>query len=112
MALGFVPSDRAQAGLEVEMRYWARAARHIGHRTFVDPAGCGCARKGGRMPYRDRPIDHPSVWSGARCGNGAWIYHLSAAEIAELDDAVAASAALPVTEITRADAPLPTLGRA
>ena len=60
------------------------------------------------MAYRDQPIDHPSVWSGAElAADREWIHHLSAAEITELDDAVAASAALPVTEITR-DAPLPT----
>ena len=91
VALGFAPSDRAQAGLKVEIEFLgARRLATLVTEPLFNPTRVRMRGRGGRMPYRDRPIDHPSVWSGAElAADGAWIYHLSAAEIAELDDAVA-----------------------
>ena len=58
-------------------------------------------------------VTGPSAWIGAELRRrDDWIYRLSAAEIAEIDAAVAGVRArgLELAEITRADFPLPNLG--
>ena len=60
------------------------------------------------------PITGPSAWIGAdmRRREAEWTYRLSAAELDEIDAAVAAvrSRGLDLADIRRADFPLPTLG--
>lgn len=60
------------------------------------------------------PIEGPSAWYGPDLAQrpGEWTYHLSAAEIAEIEAATAAVRArgLDIADIRRADFPLPTLG--
>lgn len=59
-----------------------------------------------------QPVIDPAQWTGADLARRSdWQYHLSPAEIAELDAAVAGVRArgLDIKDITRADFPLPTL---
>ncbi len=60
------------------------------------------------------PVEGPSAWIGAElaANSDAWTYHLSAAEIAEIETASAAVRArgLDIATIQRTDFPLPTLG--
>ena len=60
------------------------------------------------------PIEGPSAWIGADMAqrSSEWIYRLSAAEIAEIEAAVAGVQArgLDIAAVGRADFPLPTLG--
>ncbi len=69
-------------------------------------------------PARTAPlrplIAGPSAWLGAdmKKREAEWTYHLSSAEIAEIEAALTAVRArgLDITEIRRDDFPLPTLG--
>lgn len=58
------------------------------------------------------PIGGPGAWRGSdlRKRPDEWIYTLSQAEIAELDDAMRQSFAKPIMEIGKGEFPLPTLG--
>ena len=60
------------------------------------------------------PVEGPSAWIGAELAANpdAWTYHLSPAEIAEIESASAAVRArsLDIAAIQPADFPLPTLG--
>src|SRR6185312_3982410 len=61
-----------------------------------------------------RPVEGPSAWVGAemRRREDEWTYRLTAANLAEIEAAVASvkSRGLDLADITRADFPLPTLG--
>jgi hypothetical protein len=65
---------------------------------------------------RRNPIAGPSAWTGAdmRMREAEWIYHLSAVEVAEIEDATRAVRArgLDLPAVRREDFPLPTLGPA
>ena len=65
-----------------------------------------------RPPMPLAPVDDPAAWTKESLGaTDAWIYPLSAAEVAELDAAVAAIEArgLDIIDIGRGDFALPTL---
>src|SRR3984885_4532664 len=57
-------------------------------------------------------VEGPSAWIGAEMARHPeqWIYPLSAAEIGEIEAAVAALRGLDLAKLTRADFDLPTLG--
>jgi len=63
-------------------------------------------------PSPPRRITGPAAWHGRDLKESdAWLFRLSAADIAEIDAAVAASRSLRIQDIGRAQFPLPTLGR-
>jgi hypothetical protein len=60
--------------------------------------------------YCDHVIDHPSAWTAADIARDErWRINLSAADIAELDAAVQATAGREVTTISAAEFDLPQL---
>lgn len=61
----------------------------------------------------DRPIDNPAAWRGDELsGRDDWVYRLSGAQVAELEDAlaVAKQTGKEATALVAADFPLPGLG--
>lgn len=63
----------------------------------------------------NQPVTDASAWTGAEMRQrGDWVYTLSAAEIADIDRALASvrAQALPIDQVTREDFPLPRLSGA
>lgn len=57
------------------------------------------------------PVTGPSAWIGAELRErDDWIHHFSAAELAELEKAAAATRGRDIADLRKADFPLPTLG--
>ncbi|HEX2150837.1 MAG TPA: TauD/TfdA family dioxygenase, partial [Stellaceae bacterium] len=79
--------------------------------TLIEPIGTTQTRSLGTPPRRK--VEGPAAWIGAdmRRREAEWTYRLSAAEVAEIEQAVRARG-LDLAEITRDDFPLPTLGPA
>jgi len=64
------------------------------------------------VPMPPAPITGPSAWRGADLARSdAWIHHLTAAERAELDTALAMTNGRDLLAIGRAEFPLPTFAR-
>jgi hypothetical protein len=80
--------------------------------TLIEPIRTTQAQTSAIPPRRR--IEGPAAWTGAemRRREEEWSYRLSAAEIAEIEDATRAVRArgLDIADITRDDFPLPTLG--
>src|SRR5689334_547399 len=82
--------------------------------TLIEPMPTTQTQRLGAAPPR-RKIEGPAVWTGAnmRRREAEWTYCLSGAEIAEIEQATREVQArgLDIAAITRADFPLPTLGK-
>src|SRR4051794_1614692 len=80
--------------------------------TLIEPIPTTQTRSLGTAPRRR--IKGPAAWTGAdmRRRESEWTYRLSAAEIAEIEQATreVRASGLDIAEITRDDFPLPTLG--
>lgn len=62
-------------------------------------------------PHPPKEITGPSAWYGRHMRHSdEWIFHLSEADIAEIEDAVKRSRHLRIQDIGQADFPLPNLG--
>ncbi|KAK9842564.1 hypothetical protein WJX81_006293 [Elliptochloris bilobata] len=71
--------------------------------------GLATSRQGRVIPFTI--VEGPEAWNAARYRDSQeYVYALSAADVAELDAAVAGVAGRDLKEVTQADFPLPTLG--